>query len=92
MEVLSGFGLVLGGFHKDLVGFWRIAGGSREEARRRQGRISGPLRKVCSMRKEVNVSKCVEWRVQACGQKLGTPYARCAVADEYAIYFYRNRE
>ena len=29
LEVLSGFGVVLGGFQKDLEGFWRISGGSR---------------------------------------------------------------
>ena len=28
LVVLSGFGVVLGGFQKDLEGFWRISGGS----------------------------------------------------------------
>ena len=75
MEVLSGFGVVLGGFQKDLEGFGRISGGSGERSPLSGPRISGPLRKVCSMSKEVSVGKEVEWRFQAYGQALGTPSA-----------------
>ena len=57
MEVLSGFGMVLSGFQRDLKGFWRISGGSGGgEATAARGN-SGPLRKVCSMSKEENVGK-----------------------------------
>jgi len=48
--------MVLGGFQKDLGGFLedfrRVWGGEN-----RRARISGPLRKVCPVRKEVSVWK-----------------------------------
>ena len=53
LEVLSGFGVVLGGFHTDLKGFWRIPKGSGASG----WRISGPLRKVGSVGKEVHLGK-----------------------------------
>ena len=57
MEVLSGFGMVLGGFQKDLEGFWRISGGSGGDEAVAAGGNSGPLRKVYPVGKEVNVGK-----------------------------------
>ena len=54
MEVLSGFGMVFGGFPKDLRSFVWISGGSRGGS---EARISGPLRKACPMGKEVFVDK-----------------------------------
>ena len=57
MEVLSGFGVVLGGFQRDLRGFGRISGGSGEGPPLSRAPDSGPLRKVCSMSKEVTAGK-----------------------------------
>ena len=48
--------MVLGGFQKDLEGFRRISGGSGGGGSR-GSRISGPLRKVGSVGKEVSVGK-----------------------------------
>ena len=42
LDVLSGFGMVLGGFKKDLGCSWRISGGSRGAGTSRGRRFSGP--------------------------------------------------
>ena len=45
LEVLSGFGMVLGSFQRDLRGFGRISGGPGGGCRRRAP-ISGPLMSI----------------------------------------------
>ena len=49
--------MVLGGFHRDLEVFGGFQEGSGGAGTMEAGENSGPLRKVCSMSKEVNVSK-----------------------------------
>ena len=57
MEVLGGFGVVLGGFQRDLEGFGKVSGGSWEGRVRGRREFSGPLigRKVGRGREEGEV-------------------------------------
>ena len=49
--------MVSEGFKMNLKGFWKISGGSRGGRHLSQTLDSGPLRKVGSVGKEVNVGK-----------------------------------